>query len=212
MVPTSGSAYGGYFITSSGGVGTHYGVYASEPAGGTGAAVYAAGDFVASGTKSAVLKTSQGEALYYSMESPEVLFEDFGTGRLSAGRAHIDLDPMFLETVTITESHPLRVFVQLNDDCEGMYVKAGMTGFDVIELRGGKSNAAFSYRVVAKRKGHELKRSTPTTVGQSDPNLYPELWAELKKQADLSGSADAAMSSPLQRGGSAGTTNQVEEP
>jgi hypothetical protein len=52
----------------------------------------------------------------------------------------------------------MKVFIQLNDDCNGVFVKRGDTGFDVIELQKGQSNAHFTYRVVAKRKGFEDKR------------------------------------------------------
>jgi hypothetical protein len=126
----------------------------------TGYAVYSDGNFaVAPGyTKSAIVQTSQGAVKMYSQESPENWFEDFGEGQLVNGRAHIELDPLFLETVTINSQHPMKVFIQLNDDCNGVFVKRGDTGFDVIELQKGQSNAHFTYRVVAKRKGFEDKR------------------------------------------------------
>lgn len=113
---------------------------------------------VASGTKNAVVPTSQGMTKVYSQESPEVWFEDFGEAELTNGKAHIEIDPLFLETVTIDQNHLMKVFVTLNDDCNGIYVKRGHTGFDVIELNSGKSDAHFSYRVVAKRKGFEDER------------------------------------------------------
>jgi hypothetical protein len=94
----------------------------------------------------------------YSQESPENWFEDFGEGQLINGRAHIELDPLFRETVTINRQHPMKVFVQLNDDCNGVFVRRGLTSFDVIELQKGRSNAHFTYRVVAKRKSFENKR------------------------------------------------------
>jgi hypothetical protein len=74
------------------------------------------------------------------------------------GAAHIDLDPLFLETVTVNDQHPLKVFVQLNDDCNGVYVQRQATGFQVVELSGGNSSAHFTYRVLAKRKGYETAR------------------------------------------------------
>jgi hypothetical protein len=126
----------------------------------SGYAVYSDGNFaVANGyTKSAIVDVSQGAVKLYSQESPEVWFEDFGEGSLVNGRGHIELDPLFLEAVTISAQHPMKVFVQLNDECQGVFVKRGTTGFDVYELNNGKSNASFSYRIVAKRKGFEDKR------------------------------------------------------
>ena len=99
-----------------------------------------------------------GHRKLYSQESPEVWFEDFGEGQLAGGKAHIDLDPLFLETVTIDDQHPMKVFIQLNDDCNGVYVQRQATGFEVRELSGGNSSAHFTYRVMAKRKGFETAR------------------------------------------------------
>lgn len=178
---SSGDVYGAYFTALPAGTGVHYGVYAQEAAGGSGAAVYAAGDLVASGNKSAVLRTSRGHRLMSVIESPEVWFEDFGEGQLVNGRAHVELDPLFLETVTINAEHPMKVFIQLRDDCRGTYVKASTTGFDVFELQGGTSNASFSYRVVAKRKGYEGQRLEETAVGEEDPTLYPELRENIER-------------------------------
>jgi hypothetical protein len=113
---------------------------------------------LSNGLTSTVTPTGSGSRALYAAGSPEVWLEDFGEGKLDNGHARVDLDALFLETVTISEKHPMKVFVQLNDDCEGVYVKRGNTGFDVHELNNGKSNAHFSYRVVAKRKGYEGKR------------------------------------------------------
>jgi len=180
---STGDAYGGYFLAENTGTGTHYGVYAVETSGGSGAAVYAAGDQIASGTKSAVLHTSRGDVLYYALESPEVWFEDVGEGRLQNGRAHIELDPTFLETVAVTAESPMKVFIQLNDpDCQGTAVVRGLTGFDVIELRNGTSDAAFTFRVMAKRRGYEELRHPATKLGENDPNIYPEVWNRISER------------------------------
>jgi len=112
-----------------------------------------AGDMIASGAKPAVVRTaSSGHRLLYDVESTEVWFEDVGEGRLVNGKSHIDLDPVFLETVTIDEEHPLKVFVQLEGDCKGTYVKKDNTSFNVAELQGGTSNASFSCRVSAAKR------------------------------------------------------------
>jgi hypothetical protein len=179
------SIYGVHGSATASLVGTGYGVYGMEASGGSGAAVYAAGDQIASGTKSAVVRTTtSGHRLCYTMESPEVWFEDVGEGQLIAGKARIELDPLFLETVTINANHPMKVFIQLEGDCKGTYVQKGDVNFDVIELQGGTSNAAFSYRVLAKRKGYETERHRLTDVGNDDPNLYPELWAGIEKRQE----------------------------
>ncbi len=136
--------------------------------------VYCDGPFIATGTKNAIVPTSQGQRNLYCQESPEVWFEDFGEGQLADGRARINLDQLFLETVTINDKNPLKVFIQLNDDCNGVYVQRQATGFEVKELRAGTSNARFTYLVVAKRKGLETARlegapDTPKTAALPVP-------------------------------------------
>jgi len=133
------------------------------------------------GTKSCVVKTSKGPTLLYCQESPENWFEDFGQGQLVNGRAHIMLDNIFLETVTIDAADPMKVFVQLEGDCKGVYVSKRANSFDVIELSNGTSSVPFSYRVVAKRKGFENRRLEYTKSGENDPYLYPEADAKFNK-------------------------------
>jgi hypothetical protein len=53
--------------------------------------------------------------------------------------------PHFKEVLFIGEKHPLKVFITLEDDCNGVYVThKSKDGFIVKELRNGNSNAAFS--------------------------------------------------------------------
>ncbi len=111
------------------------------------------------GTKSAVVDTqSYGRRLLYTMESPEVWFEDFGSARLENGTAVVELDPMFLETVTVDEANPLKVFVTPRGSTGGLWVEANAGHFIVHENWGGTSNVAFDWRVVAKRRGLENRR------------------------------------------------------
>ncbi|MCA9446166.1 MAG: hypothetical protein KC931_03555, partial [Candidatus Omnitrophica bacterium] len=93
-----------------------------------------------------------------SEEPVEVWFTDYGFGQLENGRVIIAIDPLFAETVNLEE--PYHVFVQLNDNqCEGVAVKEKtVSSFAVVELRNGSSNAEFSYRIAAKRRGFEKYR------------------------------------------------------
>jgi hypothetical protein len=172
--------YYGFLAGTGGAYGYHQGSGNYGYLGTTGSGVYFSGGLAGTGTKSCIVKTSQGPTLLYCQESPENWFEDFGEAQLSAGRCHIELDTLFLETVTIGDRNPMRVFVQLNDDCNGIYVERGRTGFDVIELQAGQSNARFTYRVVAKRRGFEDKRLDVCEMARTDPYLYPEM----KEKAD----------------------------
>jgi len=157
----SGSVYAGYFYAYSVGTGTKYGIYAEAPTDQSYAG-YFQGDvrisdsLVVLGGKSAAVKVDNGEyRLLYSQESPEVWFEDFGEGQLMNGRAHIELDPLFLRTVTINSQNPMKVFIQLTSgDPITVVTNKGTTGFDVI-ASDNTSSATFDYRVVAKRKGFE---------------------------------------------------------
>ena len=106
---------------------------------------------IANGTKSASVPTSKGNQLLYVTEAPEVWFEDLGGGKLNNGEALIELDPLFLETVVIDETHPMRVFIQMEGESQEVYVIKGTTSFIVKERNNGTSNAEFSYRIMAKR-------------------------------------------------------------
>ena len=138
--------------------------------------VYYAGGLGGSGAMRTIVRTSQGPTAIEAVTATGNWIEDFGEGQLVNGRCHIDLDPLFLETVSIDERHPMHVFVQLHEpDCEGVAVDRKVKGFDVVELKNGISNVSFSYRVVAKRKGFEDSRLDYCKAAETDSYLYPEL-------------------------------------
>ncbi len=84
--------------------------------------------------------------------SSEAAFSRAGEGQLKHGRVHIELDTEITTSAIIDALHPLKVFVQLEDDCNGVYItNKTATGFDVIELQNGRSYAKFSYRVLCQR-------------------------------------------------------------
>jgi hypothetical protein len=119
-------------------------------------------------TKSTMVKDENNK--YRSMfcdESPEIVFHDYGTATLVNGKVHVNLDPLFAKTVAINDKHPLRVMVTLNDQCNGVYVThRTATGFDVMELSNGTSNAEFTYEVIANRA--DRKASNGTTFDYSN--------------------------------------------
>jgi hypothetical protein len=182
----SGPTYGGKFLAAgTGGTGPRYGVYSELGSGGSPRyAGYYVGDHVITGTKSAAVKLAEDDwRLVYCQESPELWFEDFGEGQLSGGRARVDLDATYLKTVTVSDAQPMKVFVQLDGDCNGVFVQRGLTGFDVVELGNGASNACFTYRVVAKRKGYENLRLHRMEPGTNPDELQAEN-ARLRAQQD----------------------------
>ena len=89
----------------------------------------------------------------HAPETPEAYFQDYGESKLVNGKVHITLDPILAKNVRINEKHPLRVFVQLEGDCNGVYItNKTETGFDVIELGNGKSNTSFQWNVVCNMR------------------------------------------------------------
>lgn len=155
-----------------------------------GTAVKAIGTFVATGTKSAEVKLNNGTPIrLFTEEATEVYFADYGSATLENGRAHIDLDPVFLQTVTVDGTHPMKVFVQLEGDCKGVFVtNKSATGFDVVELQGGTSSVPFSYRVVCKRKYYEDERlATQEQEASINKRVLETVWPEVlaKRQAKL---------------------------
>ncbi len=117
---------------------------------------------IGNGTVNTIVKDVKGEYIALSCpEAPENLFEDYGQGKLVNGIAHITIDPNFAKNITVNEIHPLRVFVQLEGDCKGVYVSnKTQNGFDVIELAGGSSNTSFSWNIVANRADELLSDGT----------------------------------------------------
>ncbi|SCY82983.1 hypothetical protein [Flavobacterium caeni] len=92
------------------------------------------------------------KVVMHCTETPENLFEDYGTGQLVNGRVTIAIDPTFAKNILVDEQHPLKVFVQLEGDCNGVYVtNKSAHSFEVVELQSGLSNTLFSYSIVATR-------------------------------------------------------------
>ncbi|MFC2043500.1 hypothetical protein ACFLUA_05060 [Chloroflexota bacterium] len=119
------------------------------------------GDLWCAGTISEGASTAQyGERLLYPIGSPEVLFEDFGTGTLENGAAHIEFEQIFAETVNLGENY----HVFLTPVCDQPLVlnvsAKTPSGFSVqgVTLDGTPSNCKFDYRIVAKRLGYESLR------------------------------------------------------
>ncbi|NRD21356.1 hypothetical protein HNV08_14960 [Winogradskyella eckloniae] len=103
-----------------------------------------------------VRDSNDEERIMVAPEAPEALFQDYGTGQLSGGKATINLDPILTKNIHVSEEHPLKVFIQLEGDCNGVYVtNKTANGFEVVELNHGVSNTKFSYQIVARRADEE---------------------------------------------------------
>ncbi|MBN1424912.1 hypothetical protein JXA88_10180 [Candidatus Fermentibacteria bacterium] len=108
------------------------------------------------------------------------------------GRCRVELDPLFLETVTIDQSNGMHVFIQpYEQGSVGVVVNRHTTGFDVVNLADATASGAFSYRVVAKRRVFEAKRLDVCEAARTDSYLYPErreiseerAWMEREREA-----------------------------
>jgi hypothetical protein len=93
------------------------------------------------GTVATMVDDMEGQKVnMFCPEAPEVLFQDYGTAQLVNGRVHITIDPIFAKNIFVDAAHPMKVFVQLEGDCKGVYVtNKTANGFDVVELQGGTS-------------------------------------------------------------------------
>jgi hypothetical protein len=116
------------------------------------------GNLLVAGSKSAFVQTaSYGKRAVYAVESAAEWFEDFGSGKLVGGRAVIEIDPVFGETVnTVYDYH---VFLTSNGPCSLYVARKERSAFTVKMLR-GSSSCRFDYRIVASRKGYENVRLT----------------------------------------------------
>jgi hypothetical protein len=115
-----------------------------------------AGNVIVTRTLTAGVKNSvvtfpdRTQRVLHCMESPEHWFEDFGTTKLKGGRATVKLDGDFAKVIKPAGYH---VFVTPEGDCRGLYVRRKTAAsFEVRELGGGRSNAAFCYRIVGRRR------------------------------------------------------------
>ncbi len=175
---TSGDGVYGYSSSGNGIAGTSSTGYAGYFSGN----VYIAGNYTATGSKTAEVKLANGSPVrLFCEEATGVYFVDYGEGQLVNGSAHIPLDPTFLQTVTIDAQHPLMVFVQVEGDCKGAYVtNKTATSFDVRELQGGTSQVSFSYRVVCSRKYYSgLRMPTPAQDDAATRNMMEKEWPEV---------------------------------
>lgn len=134
--------YGGFF---DGGQSTNDFAYVGVRIGGTDYGIASAG------VKATMIKDNNNEyRIMHCTEAPEVLFQDFGEAELKNGKAVIVLDDVLSKN--ISDKKPVKVFIQLEGDCNGVYVtEKSNKGFTVVELNKGKSNIKFSWQIIGNR-------------------------------------------------------------
>lgn len=132
----------------------------------------------------------------FAAEAPEVLFEDYGTGQLINGTATIQIDPIFSRNIYVSEEKPLKVFVQLEGDCNGVYVtNKSANGFTVKELQGGTSNVSFAWHIVANRADEIINGER--TVYQS--LRFPDAPEKIQETANVSQSIQEEKIEPVEQ-------------
>lgn len=109
-------------------------------------------------------KANDSRKIMFAPEAPEVLFEDYGSGQLTNGSTTIAIDPIFSKNIFVDEKHPLKVFIQLEGDCNGVFVtNKSKNSFTVKELANGKSNVKFSWHIVGNRADETYKDGSKST-------------------------------------------------
>jgi hypothetical protein len=98
--------------------------------------------------------SGQSKLVTHAPGTPEVYLMDFGQGRLEKGFVHVALDARIAGSIFVDDDHPLRVFIQTEDDEDsfGVVVKNKTAqGFDVVERRHGASNTRFQWQIIGNR-------------------------------------------------------------
>ena len=101
------------------------------------------------------MKTSQGERIMFAPEATENWFFDMGEVQLVNGKATVQLDPLFTET--ISDSKPFKVFVQGAENTLGsIKITRNQTEKSfILEDLGGNSNGIVQFSIYAIWKGKE---------------------------------------------------------
>lgn len=134
---------------------------------------YITGRVTATGGCCSIAGTDSGNRQMYAEEATTSRFSDQGFGKLVNGRAVITIDPLYAETVNL--SQPYHVFLTPRAfDTAGLAVgNLTSTSFEVREVGGGKGNFEFSWRIDAARKGYENDRMAQAPAPPS--NTVPAL-------------------------------------
>lgn len=112
------------------------------------------GNLGVTGSKNAIVKTSQGPTAINAYETAEYYFGDIGESTTDKSCvAQITIDPLFLET--INTSVPYQVFVSSYDNAT-VWVESRTANIFVV--RSSKPNVSFCWELKAKRKGYEHSR------------------------------------------------------
>jgi hypothetical protein len=115
--------------------------------------LYVRGSFSATGTKAAIISTSQGQEPLFSIESPDVEFYANGSGELVNGEVSITFERLFKEAISSTI--PVKIIVTPVGTWSGIYViNVTAAGFTA-KSENGDLNADFNWIAIGRRKAFE---------------------------------------------------------
>jgi hypothetical protein len=98
---------------------------------------------------------NHGRITMTAPESPEYWYQDYGTAEMINGRAHVDIDPILADIVIIDAQNPIRAFFTPQDMLNfngAAIVNQTATGFDIVELNGGRNNGKVQYQIIVRPK------------------------------------------------------------
>ncbi len=120
---------------------------------------------------------NHGRITLVAPESPEYWYQDYGTVQLVDGKAHIDIDEILRDIIVVDKDNPIRVFCTPVDMLyfDGVAVaNQSATGFDLVELNGGKHSGKLHYQLVAKPKTNYGEGRFPQAPGPAWLNAAKE--------------------------------------
>ncbi len=91
----------------------------------------------------------------YGLSAAEAWYEDLGSASLVSGKVNVSIDPLFAQTVNLSEGYQVQVTATCNEPVL-LYVSEKTTTFFTVQgvrLDGKPSNCAFDYRISAKAVG-----------------------------------------------------------
>lgn len=168
LVGATGTANGAAVVGATNGIAGAYAATFYGP-------VIVTGALTVLGPKSAAVPHPDGSRrLVYCVESPESWFEDFGKGQLDCGQAHVVIDPNFAAIANMDDYH---VFVTVYDQHNDLMVSDRTPNGFHVQAKDDGGSAAFSWRIVAKRKDIVGERLAEITV-PTEPQLPPRVAAQ----------------------------------
>jgi hypothetical protein len=117
----------------------------------------------------AVRAGDHGMRSVYAVQATGNWVEDFGTAQLAAGEATVQFEPVFAQTVNLSE---YQVFVTPLGDCPLYVSEKAETSFTVRASGGQRCGIGFDYRIVARQRGYEdqrLERIPREALERSEP-------------------------------------------